>query len=238
MKRFLRGLGIFLALIGVGIISAFAVVALLLRQEEVRVPDFTGQDIVTLIEVLNQQGLQLKVDGRETSATLPRDTVISQVPSPGSGIKKGRHVRVVISLGPSEMQTPPVTGEQFRKADVMIRQAGFFPGTIARVSSGRVERDVVITQDPRAGSPLDKGGRINLLVSSGKKQQTMIMPRLTGRRAEEAASLIERMGLQRRIVYRPAGSAGQPVERVVVLQKPAPGAPVLPNATVEIVVNK
>ncbi len=106
MKRFLKGFGIFLALIGVGIVSAFAVVALLLRQEEVRVPDFTGQDIVTVIETLNQQGLQLKVDRREANQLMPRDTVISQTPPAGSGIKKGRQVHVVVSQGPSDMQAP------------------------------------------------------------------------------------------------------------------------------------
>ena len=62
MKRFLSGFGIFLALLGIGIVSAFAVVSFLLRQEEVRVPDLTGQDIVTVIDTLNLQGLQLKVE--------------------------------------------------------------------------------------------------------------------------------------------------------------------------------
>ena len=67
------------------------------------------------------------------------------------------------------MQTPKLVGEHFRKADVLLRQAGFFPGDIARVSSDTVERDIVIAQAPQAGSPLDKGGRIDLLISSGKK---------------------------------------------------------------------
>ena len=88
MRRFLKGLGLFIALIGVGIVSAFAVVALLLRQEEVRVPDLTGQEIVNVIETVRQQGLQLKVDRREPHPTVPRDTVISQSPAPGAGSKR------------------------------------------------------------------------------------------------------------------------------------------------------
>jgi serine/threonine-protein kinase len=99
MKQFFRGLGIFIALVGVGIASAFAVVALLLRQEEVRVPDLTGQDIVSVIELVTEQGLQLKVDRREPHPAMPRDTVVSQIPASGSGIKKGRQVRVVVSQG-------------------------------------------------------------------------------------------------------------------------------------------
>lgn len=168
MKRFMKGLGIFLALIGVGIVSAFAVVALLLRQEEVRVPDLTGQDIVSVIETVAQQGLQLKVDRREPNPVLPRDSVISQSPSPGSGIKKGRQIHVVISQGPSELLAPKLVGENFRKADILVRQAGFITGDISRVFSENVDRDIVIAQYPQYGSSLEKGGTITMLVSSGK----------------------------------------------------------------------
>ncbi len=237
MKRFLRGIAIFLALIGVGVISAFAVVALLLRQEEVRVPDFTGQDIVTVIEALNQQGLQLKIDRREPSQQVPRDAIISQAPPGGSAIKKGRQVRVIVSLGPSELQAPKLTGEHFRRADIMIRQAGFMPGPVSRISSESIERDSVIAQDPQPGSPLEKDGKISLLISSGKKPDTLVMPKLTGKSAEEAITNLERIGLQYRMSSRATGA--QPgAGRVVIQQKPGAGSPVLADAVVEIVVSK
>lgn len=238
MKKFLRGLGIFLALVGVGIVSAFAVVALLLQQEEVRVPDLTGRDIVSALETITQQGLQLKVDRREPHPTLPRDSVISQSPAAGNGIKKGRQIHVVVSQGPSDTQTPKFSGEPYRKADIMIRQAGFVPGTVSRVSSESVERDIVIAQDPPAGSPLDKGGRVSLLVSSGRKAETYVMPKLAGKRAEEAIKTIDRMGLQHRVIYRASGEKAAATERIVIQQKPGAGSPIAADATVDIVVSK
>jgi serine/threonine-protein kinase len=238
MGRFLKGLGLIIALVGVGILSAFAVVALLLRQEEVRTPDLTGQDIVNVIETVAQQGLQLKVDRREPHPTLQRDAVISQSPLPGAGIKKGRQVHVVVSQGPSDTQTLKLTGENFRKADIMIRQAGFSPGTISRVSSNRVERDIVIAQDPEAGSPLERGGSINLLISTGNKVPQYVMPALTGKKAEEALKIIDRMGLQRRVITRPPGNKETGTDRIVIHQKPEAGSPVALDATVDIVVNR
>ncbi len=237
MKRFFRGVAIFLALIGVGVISAFAVVALLLRQEEVRVPDFTGQDIVTVIETLNQQGLQLKIDRREPSQQMARDTVVSQSPAGGSAIKKGRQVHVIVSLGPSDLQTPKLVGEHFRKADIMIRQAGFLPGPVSRIASESVERDIVIAQDPEPGSPLDKSGKIGLLISAGKRPETLVMPKLTGKGAEEAVTSIERIGLQYRLVHRSTGDRPE-TGRLVIQQKPGAGSPVAADAVVEIVVSK
>jgi serine/threonine-protein kinase len=224
MKRFLKGLGIFLLLIGVGIVSALAVVALLLRQEEVRVPDLTG--------------LQLKVDRREPHPTLPRDTVISQIPAPGSGIKKGRQVRIVISQGPADTQAPKLVGENFRKADIMIRQTGFVPGDVARVYSDTTERDLVIAQDPTAGSQLERGGRVGILVSAGKKAPVFVMPKLSGKKTDEAVRTIDRMGLQYRVISRPSSTRSQTGDRIVVSQKPAAGYPVASDATVDIVVNR
>lgn len=238
MKRFLRGLGIFLALTGVGIVSAFAVVALLLRQEEVRVPDFTGQEIVTVIDTLPQMGLQPKIDRRETHPSLPRDTVISQTPAAGSGIKKGRQIHFVVSLGPSDLQAPKLVGEHFRRADILIRQAGLLPGIQSRVSSESVERDIVIAQDPQPGSTLDKGGKVNLLISSGKKVEALVMPRLVGKKIEEAATIADRRGLQYRVIYKSSGDKAAGTERVVINQKPAAGFPVAPDAIVDIVVGK
>ncbi|MCK9420896.1 MAG: PASTA domain-containing protein [Nitrospirae bacterium] len=238
MERFLKGLGLFIALIGVGILSAFAVVALLLRQEEVRMPDLTGQDIVNVIETVAQQGLQLKVDRREAHPTLPRDAVISQSPAPEVGIKKGRQVRVVVSQGPSDTQALKLVGENFRKADMMIRQAGFSPGTVSRVFSDRVERDMVIAQGPEAGNPLEKGSGISLLISAGNKAPLYVMPALTGKKAKEALRIIDRIGLQRRVITRPPGNEETGTDRIVIQQKPGAGSPVARDATVDIVVNR
>ena len=238
MKRFLKGLGIFLALIGIGVASAFAVIVLLLRQEEVRVPDLTGRDIVSVIELVTQQGLQLKVDRREPHPALPRDTVISQTPAPGSGIKKGRQVRVIVSQGPSELLAPKVAGENFRKADIQIRQAGFVPGDLSRVYSDTVERDIVIAQYPQAGSQLEKGGTVSMLVSSGRKPELFVMPKLTGIKAAQALRIVDRMGLQHRVVTQASVDRPRGAERTVISQKPGAGSPVSSDATVEIVVSR
>ncbi len=108
-----------------------------------------------------------------------------------------------MSQGPSELLSPKLVGENFRKADLMIRQAGFVPGDISRVSSDTVERDIVIAQYPQAGSQLEKGGTISMLVSSGRKARTFVMPKLTGKKAEEALRIVDRMGLAA-----PGGYAG------------------------------
>lgn len=238
MNRFIKGIGLFLALTVVGVISALVVIALLLRQEEVRVPDLAGQDIVSVIEVVGQLGLQLKVDHREPSQTVPRDAVISQAPPPGTGIKKGRALRVVVSQGPSEILAPRLTGEQYRKAEILLRQGGLLVLDIARVWSDTIERDAVIAQDPQAGTPVEKGGRVSLLVSLGKKGRLFVTPKLIGKKAEEAVKVVDRMGLQHRVTSRPSTSNPLGSDRIIVSQRPNPGYPLAADGMVELVVNR
>jgi beta-lactam-binding protein with PASTA domain len=238
MNRFLKGIGIFLTLIVVGIVSAFAVIALLMRQEEVRVPDVEGKDIVSVIEIISQQGLQIKVDGREPSQSIPKDAVISQTPPPGMGIKKGRALHVVVSQGPSELLAPKVVGEQYRKAEFFLRRSGLPAPDVARTWSDTVERDLVISQDPPPGTPLDRSSRIGILVSLGKRGRVYVVPRLIGRRAEDAARAVDRMGLQYRIASRQTPSNSPLSERTVVNQKPLPGYPISADGVVELVMSR
>jgi len=238
MNNILKGISVVLVLIVVGIASALAVIALLLRQQEVRVPGLVGQDIVTAIELVSQQGLQIKVDRREPSQTIAKDAVVSQSPVAGSGIKKGRSVRVVISQGPSELLTPKLVGEQYRKAEIELRRGGLLFPYVSRTWSDKVERDLVIAQDPPAGTPLDKGSRVGLLVSLGRKSRVLVMPKLVGRRAEEAVRLIDRLGIQHRIVSQSSATGRPFAQRTVVRQKPLPGYPLTVESTVDLVVSK
>lgn len=238
MNRFLKGMCIFLALVGVGIVSALAVIALLLRQEEVRVPDLVGKDVVSVIEIVNRTGLQLKVDRREPSQTVPKDSIVSQSPPAGTATKKDRSIRIVVSLGPSELFAPKIVGEPFRKADVLLRQSGFAEPAVSRIWSDNVERDLVISQDPPPNAPLEKGGKVGMLVSLGKKPRIFVTPKLTGRKAAEAVRIVDKIGVQYKIVTRPSGAGRTGADRIVTAQKPAAGSPLSADATVELTVSK
>jgi beta-lactam-binding protein with PASTA domain len=96
----------------------------------------------------------------------------------------------------------------------------------------------VIAQYPEAGNQLEKGGAIGVLVSTGKPEELYVMPRLTGKKAEEALRTIDRLGLQRRVRTRAAGGDTPAADRIVLSQKPSAGHPVSADATVELVVSR
>ena len=96
----------------------------------------------------------------------------------------------------------------------------------------------MIAQDPPAGTPIEKEGRVSLLVSLGKKGRLYVTPKLLGKKAEEAVRLVDRMGLQHRVVSRTSTSSPPGSDRIIVSQKPNPGYPIAADGVVELVVSK
>jgi len=71
--------------------SAYLTLALIIKSEDtVVVPDLSGKNVVYVLKLLTDLGLNTKVKGSEYSADIPENNVIFQEPEPGAEIKKGR----------------------------------------------------------------------------------------------------------------------------------------------------
>jgi uncharacterized delta-60 repeat protein len=70
---------------------------------------------------------------------------------------------------PAKCVVPNVRGKTLRVARSRIARARCAVGQVTSKSSQRVERGRVLSQSPRAGSRLGKGGKVNLVVSLGRR---------------------------------------------------------------------
>jgi serine/threonine-protein kinase len=67
-----------------------------------------------------------------------------------------------------------------------------------------VAADDVVTTDPGPGEVVRRGEAVDLLVSDGPPQTSYLMPDLSGRQVETAASWLGQLGLVPRIVRVPS----------------------------------
>lgn len=238
MKRFFSGkIGRYLVVllaVGIGGIAG----ARLLMQEGVRVPGFAGQDAAVADEIARRLDLQVLVDRKVPHPAIPRNAVISQSPVAGSMVAKGHQIRVTLSQGPSDLLAPDLVGRYFREAELKIQEAGFVPAEGARASSDTVERGYVIAQSPLAGSPISKGGAISLLVSSGRRNRVLIMPKLIGMRADQAIRELDTLELAYQVQESASSDKAAGPAGTVLLQSPKPGYPVTLEMTVDIETKK
>ena len=153
--------------LGAVVLAAAVVLVVLLTQpsSSVSVPNVVGQSEQAAGAALRQAGLN-PVASLVSSATVPSGLVVSQSPQAGDDAKKGARVSIVVSQGPASAALTDVDGLSADKAAAQLRKAGFKPTTKAQASSS-VKTGLVIATEPPAGTEIEVGSSVTLLVSSG-----------------------------------------------------------------------
>ena len=107
IARIIKIVGLAVVFIIIAGASAYFTLTLVIKSEEaVIVPELVGKDVVYALETLTDLELNTKVKGSEYNNDLPKHHVIYQDPEPGTEIKKGRDVRIIISKGSKSIIMP------------------------------------------------------------------------------------------------------------------------------------
>lgn len=217
-------------------ISAYLTITFLIKGEDtVIVPDLNGKEVVYVLKILTDLGLNTKVGGSQHHDTIPMNHVIYQEPQPGTEIKRGRDIRIIISKGTQKVQTPNLNGLSAQQAKLILAQKGLCPGKESRAYSDRTRKDEIIAQFPLPGLKINRDMCVDLLISDGIRPQNYKMPDLVGKSVEEAILLIERMHLKLGDI-KPVTVTDKPVN-VVVSQEPESGGRVFEGINVNLEAN-
>jgi serine/threonine-protein kinase len=225
---------LFIAIAG---ISAYFTLSLVIKSEDtVVVPDFIGEDVVSVLEVLTELGLNTKVRGSEYSSDIPKHHVIQQEPEPGAEIKKGRDVRILISKGTETVPMPNLIGLSQRQAGIIFDENDLCRGQVASTPDDTFEKEMVLAQVPGPGKLIRRGECVDLLVSTGRRPVAFKMPAVTGLLLAEALARIEQNRLSQGAI-RAEQVTGKPA-RSVLEQDPPAGYRVAAATAVDLVVNR
>ena len=218
--------------------TAYLTLTFIIKSEDtVVVPDLLGKDVVYSLEILTDLGLNTKIKGSEYSDEFPKNHVIFQEPPPGSEIKQGRDIRILLSKGPKVITMPNVTGLPLRQARLLLEESGLCVGHDTYVYDEEItDKDVVITQDPPYSILVNRGQCVNLMVSMGQRPRAYQMPDLRGLSVDEAVIYIERSHLQVGR-FRYEIHQGKP-DNTIVGQYPNSGYRVLERSPIDLVVNR
>lgn len=239
MIRAFRTLAIILVLalisFGGGILIMDLAMGLVVGKGDVStVPGVVGLPSEEAARSLEREGLYLMVEREEHHAEIDSGAVIRQLPEAGGKVKQGRRIAVTLSTGPERSVVPELAGQRARQARIALSAAGLGVESVTHVPHERVERDAVIASSPVAGSPAVAGEKVQLLVSLGPEPSHYLLPDLTGKNLDDVRRHLRLFELPlSRVSYREGGEA---VAGVVLEQKPAPGARVDRETSIELVV--
>jgi beta-lactam-binding protein with PASTA domain/predicted Ser/Thr protein kinase len=199
-----------------------------------KIPSTAGQAEEEATSQLEEAGFEVDVN-RINSDSVEEGLVIRSEPRGGTTATKGSTVTLFVSRGPKLTKVPVLVGSQRGAAVERLRGRGL-EASISEEESSSPEGQV-ISQSPEAGSEVEAGSAVSLVVSSGEEEEEGArVPNVIGKLRREAVEAIRAAGLQPSVEEEEtdvAGKAGR-----VTDQFPPPGSELEPGETVTITVGK
>ena len=205
-----------------------------LGEETGAMPELKGQSAENANSLLKAMNVELTIlTDKEYSDDIPEGSVSRTDPEAGTELKNGQVVTVYISMGPENklVKVPSVVGASLENARTSITAHGL-ECSVKEEYSDKVAAGYVIRTDPEAGTEVEEGTTVKIVVSKGK--QTVTVPNLGGQTRSAAVSALEKLGLKASVKeeYNSIVAAG-----VVIRQSPESGSEAMPGSSVTIVVS-
>ncbi len=227
-----------IVLLVMGTITAFVIS--LERREQVTVPDISRLDFVEAVVALQERELIPRVQQRYSTDPAERGLVINQSPAPGTVVRAGREISVVVSRGAVVDRVGNYVGRQLD--EVRLDLQGIFASTdeqtlrIGEIITVFADADpgTILEQDPPANTELTSLTALDLVVSRGPDVQQIELPAFGGIDFREARDLMAEANIP--FVF--AAVRGGPDDRpgAVVRQTPPAGSLVEPGTPVSLTV--
>ena len=153
----------------------------------VSVPNVVSQTQAAATTAITTAGLMVGTTTNASSKTVPIGSVISESPAAGTQVSAGSSVNLVISSG---VTVPNVVNDTQAAATTAITGAGLVVGTTTNASSSTVAIGSVISESPAAGTAVNGGSSVNLVISTG-----VTVPNVVGQTRAAATTAITAAGL-------------------------------------------
>jgi len=220
--------------VSVAAFSFFTVLKIETRSGQVVVPDLSGTDRREAGRRAAARDLVVEVVQERHDALVQSGRILQQDPPAGASVRRGRKIRVVLSLGGEVLKVANLVGSAARQAAAELERDGLVAGDEAVVPSREAPVGTVLAQVPPPESLAVAGMRIHRLVSGGPPPVLWVMPDLTGQPISKVEAWIATCGFRKGTVRRVEAS-GRPAGTVVG-QLPAEGYPVSSRHAVDLTV--
>ncbi len=204
------------------------------EQETIPMVNVVGLYKTAAEEQMKKNGFTNYTFQEQTDATVEKGYVISQSVDEGTAITKDTAITIVISSGKEMTSVPNVVNYEDSQATTLLEEAGL-KVTHGYAYDDNVEKDHVISSDPVAGTEVEEGSTVKIIISNGKEQKTVPVPNLEGMSEADAAAKLTELNLVGAPTYEYSDTVK---EGQVISQDPAVNTEVNEQSTVSYVVSK
>ena len=202
---------------------------------EVTVPDVKGLMEEDAMELLENNNLEPVLGDTTYDIRYAKGSVIFQKPEAGEIVKEGRRVYIFISGGEPVVYVPKLKGKSVRDAKLTLERIGLKLGDIKEIPSDN-PKDMIFDQELAEGTRIKKGSSVDVYISVGKGEGSIIVPDLVGRSLAEAERILADSTLKvGKINYQRSFSL---LPNTILDQYPSKGNRINPGGTVDLFVTK
>ena len=223
IRNLLIVLGIFVVVFG--IIASLVFFLVRKGPPEVTVPKITGEELVDGLLILQNKRLGALIDPRFFSDHA-KNVIVEQNPDPGSVVREGKNVRLIVSKGPIVSIVEDYSGKTIAYVQNRFQEIFSFQNRTLRIGevtsvTSDMPPGTIIGQYPPEGTPITDVESVDLIVSRGKEAQAFVLADYAGRNINEVMELLALRGILVGIV---AEDVKNPIENdVIISQEPAEG---------------
>ena len=248
MKNVFRFAMMALVLVVVALVSALTAMRFAIHGQEVQVPLLVGLAPAEAEHAVAGAGLQLEVERQYYSPQIPEGRIVTQIPLPGTKVRRGWQVRVAQSLGPQRVAIPDVTKQSERAAEWNLRRRGLDLASTAEMQFPGAPTDQVLAQSPPPNANQVSAPKTSLLVAVAANPPAFVMPGFVGQPLGSASRTLQDAGfkLGNVTMAAPSASAATPnagsstpaapaqpsPASIIVVQTPPAGQKILAGAVV------
>jgi beta-lactam-binding protein with PASTA domain len=211
--------------------------------EVTMVPNLEDRELVDALEELQSRGLNVHVQQRFFSDPARAGRIIDQSPDPGSQVRVGRRVNIIVSRGPVVDEVGSYVGltlDELR-AQLAAQFTNFDP--LLEVKNSNIsyifseeEAGTIISQQPESGLKLTGYTELKLLVSRGPEVLGIPAPEIVGLDYTQALGLLAVRNVP--FVFRYSTQAAEnAIPGLVVSQFPEAGEVIEPGNNLVLRIN-
>lgn len=201
---------------------------------EVSVPNVAGRELIDGLIELQKKKLYVVIDPRYFS-NYPKNIIVEQEPKPGSIVREGREVNLIVSKGPIISIVEDYKGKTLAYVRNRLEEIFSFQGKTIEIGnityvSSDAPKGTVVGQYPPPNTPIGSVDKIDLIISRGNESESFYLKNYVGK---DINDVMQKMALRGVLIHVIPENIEDPQKNGIILsQEPEKGALVKRNETV------
>jgi len=187
----------------VGIIAVSVFFIAVRGAEQTMVPDLNGKELTEALLELQVKELYPRLQLRYSQTSSDKGLIIEQEPKPGTIVKAGRRIRIVVSQGVVINKIENFIGRSLNDVKIDLQTIYTSSGNVPLLTIkepvmyefSSENPGIILAQKPEPGTDISGQMVLEFVVSRGRENDVVTVPQLSGLSVSKALELISDSGV-------------------------------------------